>query len=403
MALLRRILRRTAITFVIIFVLLWALTLLLRYPNPIASVRLGLAMPSATAKLMPSNPITASSPSALAVSATAQTMPSSIAWWSGAAPAGQVPAAATTKKFTDFLAETKTNAFVVVRDGTVVYQWYAPGITESTMLPSYSVAKSVVGILAGQAIADGKLKESDTFVSLFPEFKSDTAFDTVTLGQLIDMKGGVDVIDDYPSGPAGWFKPIAQMYATTDMMYFLRGHHKMLYTPGSRAEYRSVDAQLAGMMVRKATGKSLAELMASRVFPQIGAEFPASWGADNKGGTERSFCCLNMAARDYAKLGLLFVNGGVGVNGRVIDPTWFKRLTQQAFDGFGENKWGYGAFVWHPRPDVSFLTGLNGQYVLAVPASKTVVVKLSDDTIGGVTAQTYAAMYQVATGSVPVG
>ena len=396
MALLRRILRKTVISLVVIFALLWVATLFLRYPNPIAAARLGLAMPSATVKLMPSNAIAATKPVTLG-QASAEALPTEVSWWQGpTVKAGLVPAGATRKNLTEFLTETKTNAFIVMRDGKVTYEWYAPGITKQTQLPSYSVAKTVVGILAGQAIAAGKLKESDTFVSMFPQFKSGNDFDTVTLGQLLDMKGGVDVIDDYPSGPAGWFKPVAQMYATTDMMFFLRGHHKMLYTPGSRADYRSIDAQLAGMMVRKATGKSLADLMATQVFPQMGAEFPASWGADRKGGIERGFCCLNMAARDYAKLGQLFVTGGTGPNGRVIDPVWFERLRYPSVPSFGENKWGYGAFMWHPRPDALFMTGLNGQYVLAVPSLKTVVVKLSDDTIGGVTAQSFQAMFEVA-------
>lgn len=399
MAILRRLLRRTVITFVVVFALLWVATLFLRYPNPVAAARLGLAMPSATVKLMPSNPIAATKPATSAVAGAMEVLPGAVSWWQGPAAKAIVPTSATSKKLTDFLSETKTNAFIVMRDGTITYEWYAPGIKRDTQLPSYSIAKTVVGILAGQAISAGKLKESDTFVSLFPEFASGTDFDKVTLGQLLDMKGGVDVIDDYPSGPAGWFKPVAQMYATTDMMYFLRGHHKMLYAPGSRAEYRSIDAQLAGMMVRKATGKSLSELMATNVFPQIGAEFEASWGADRSGGIERSFCCLNMAARDYAKLGQLFITGGVGANGRVIDPVWFGRMRYPSVTSFGENKWGYGAFMWHPRSDAMFMTGLNGQYVLAVPDLKTVVVKLSDDTIGGVTAQSFQAMWEVAKAS----
>ena len=390
----RRLLRTLVISLVALFALLWAGTAFIRYPNPIAAAKLGLAMPSATVNLLPANTIKASRPLALADGA-AESAPQTVEWTNKMFYRNSLsPVDGKRISFSDFLKDTKTNAFIVVRDGKVVFEWYGKGFSKDSLLPSYSVAKSVVGILAGQAIAAGQLKESDTFVSLFPEFKTGTNFDKVTLGDLLDMKGGVGVADDYPAGPSGWLKPIAQMYATTDLMHFVKGHRSMFYAPGAKAEYRSIDAQLAGMMVRKATGKSLAELMQTKVFPQIGAEHDGSWSADHKGGVEKSFCCLNLTARDYAKLGLLFVNAGKGPNGQVIDPAWFKRLTVPSVRDFGDNKWGYGAFVWHPTDDVSFFTGLNGQYVLADPAAKTVAVKLSDDTKGSVTMQTYNVMWQ---------
>ncbi|MBU6214107.1 MAG: beta-lactamase family protein [Actinomycetales bacterium] len=406
MKILRRLLRTLVVTVVALFALLWAGTAFIRYPNPIAAGRLGLAMPSATVNLLPANPIKATRPLALADGVRVPG-PATVVWSEqqvdkrdgqlhDVSGAGQSAAKPSSKSVSSFLSDTKTNAFLVVRDGKVAFEWYGNGFTKDSLLPSYSVAKSVVGILAGQAIAAGKLKESDTFVSLFPEFKTGSDFDKVTLRDLLDMRGGVGVADDYPSGPSGWLKPIAQMYATTDLMHFIKGNRSMFYPPGTKAEYRSVDAQLAGMMVRKAMGMSLAEMMQASVFPQIGAEHDGSWSADHKGGIEKSFCCLNLTARDYAKIGMLFINGGKGPNGQVIDPAWFKRLTVPAVREFGDNKWGYGAFVWHPTDKTSFFTGLNGQYVLANPATNTVVVKLSDDTVGGVTMQTYNVMWQFA-------
>lgn len=414
MKLLRRSLRVVVIGVVALFALLWIGTAAIRYPNPIAAARLGLAMPSATVKLLPANTIKATRPLALA-EGVKDPGPATVTWSDQqidkvnmaldadfGKPSSNRPTTVK-KSLSAFLSDTKTNAFLVVRDGKVTFEWYGKGFTKSSLLPSYSVAKSIVGILAGQAIAAGKLKESDTFVSLFPEFKTGTDFDKVTLRDLLDMKGGVGVADDYPTGPSGWLVPIARMYATTDLMYFIKGHRSMFYPPGTKAEYRSVDAQLAGMMVRKAMGMSLAEMMQKNVFPQIGAEYDGSWSADHKGGIEKSFCCMNLTARDYAKLGMLFVNGGKGPNGQVIDPVWFKRLTVPDVQNFGDNKWGYGAFVWHPTNRTSFFTGLNGQYVLANPSTKTVVVKLSDDTIGGVTLQTYNVMWQFATAGTVEG
>jgi CubicO group peptidase (beta-lactamase class C family) len=372
--------RALVVALVVVLALAWAGTIYIHYPNPIQAARLGFAAPSDTPTLMPANQIP---PSTTPINwpTAANSSLGNVDWYGV-----QVP-------ITTFLTATHTNAFLIVRNGTITYEWYAKGITVDRRLPSYSVAKTLVAMATGELIKEGKLRETDTFVSFFPEYKTGTDFDKITVGQLIDMRGGVNVPDDYPTGPSGWGAPIAQMYATTSMTNFIQNHRGMAFTPGSQAIYRSVDTQMMGMLISKVSGMSLADFVQEHFWNPIGAQYLATWNIDHKGGYEKSYCCFNAAARDYAKLGELMLNGGMvdelklnsGVaNGaQIIDPTWMTRLTttvEPMSIGTKGQHWGYGSFVWHPYPDTNLMLGLHDQFVFMVPNMKTVIVKLSDNT-----------------------
>jgi CubicO group peptidase (beta-lactamase class C family) len=190
------------------------------------------------------------------------------------------------------------------------------------------------------------------------------------------MQGGIGVSDNYPTGPSGWGVAIAQMYASTDLNWFLNNNRKMAQTPGTFAEYRSVDTQLLGMIIQKVTGQLVADYFTSNVWQPIGAEFDAYWNVDHQGGQEKTFCCFNAAARDYARVGQLLLENGGGV----VSATWIKRLSTPVVTL--DHNWGYSAFVWHPFPGISQAEGLHGQYIFMNPKTRTVIVKLSDNPTG---------------------
>jgi CubicO group peptidase (beta-lactamase class C family) len=362
--------RAIVVGLIVVFALVWVGTIYIHYPNPIQAARLGFATPSDTPTLMAANQIAASN-TPIGWPSAANSSMVNVDWYGK-----QVP-------FATFLAATHTNAFLIVRNGTIAYEWYGKGIAVNRRLPSYSVAKTVVAMATGELVKEGKLHETDTFVSVFPEYKTGTAFDKITVGELIDMRGGVNVPDDYPTGPSGWGAPIAQMYATTSMTNFIQNHRGMVFTPGSQAIYRSVDTQMMGMIVSKVSGESLADFVQQHFWNPIGAQYLATWNIDHKGGYEKSYCCFNAAARDYAKLGELMLNGGAVNGNQIIDPTWLARMTTSVEPmsiGTKGEHWGYGAFVWHPFADTNLMLGLHDQFVFMVPNTKTVIVKLSDNT-----------------------
>lgn len=380
-----RWLRRLLVGVVALYLALWGVTLYIHYPAPIDAARLGFADPSATGKLMPSEPITAKLPVNLQTDLQTGYNENITVSYNGQPT-----------DLESVLAATKTNAFLIIRNGQIVREQYFNGFDQYSELPSYSVAKSVVSILAGQLIADGYMSESDTFVGWLPQYKTGTDYDKITIRQLLDMMSGVAVSDDYPTGPEGWFRPIAQMYGTTDMDSFIKAHRDLFWQPGSDSEYRSVDTQMVGMVIEEVTGKSLPDLMTNGygnrpgLWQAIHAEHDGTWNVDHVGGTAKAFCCLNITARDYAKLGIALLHGLQQTDNSVIPEAWAARMgsTVTKLD----HDWGYSAFTWHPYPGVSMFLGLHGQIVLIDPGTDTVMVKLSDASTDAAEAPTVEMM-----------
>jgi CubicO group peptidase (beta-lactamase class C family) len=359
-----RVIRNAVITLALVYGALFVFTKVIHYPEPIAAIRLGLAPASKTPTLMPWH-VVEPSDNPIALPVTLEKMPDQIMY------------KGTSLEFNEFLKQTDTNAFIVIRNGVMTYEWYKDGIVQSSQLPSYSVAKTMTSIMIGQLISQGKIKESDKFVDYFPKLKAGTSFDLVTIQQLLDMQAGVGVSDNYPSGPAGWGVAIAQMYASTDVDWFLNNNRKMAFEPGTNSEYRSVDTMMLGMIIKKVTGMRIADYFSENVWQVVGAKYPATWNVDRIGGTEKTFCCFNASAIDYGRIGMLFLNGGYAGPNKVISNTWLKRMTTAVITL--DRDWGYGAQVWHPYPNTSLALGLHGQFIFINPATRTVIVKLSDN------------------------
>jgi len=375
-----KFIRRSAIVLLVLYIALFGLTKAIRYPEPIAAIKLGLAPASKTPDLMPFHQIVAA--------------PTSFApWKSGNSETVQnVKYDGKRITFDEFLKVTSTNAFMIIRDGKITYESYLNGKSQTTILPSYSVAKTMTSLLIGQLIDEGKIKESDTFVSILPKFKASTSFDKVTIKDLLDMNSGIGVSDNYPSGPSGWGVAIAQMYASTDVNWWLMQNRKMREEPGTFPEYRSVNTQMLGLIIQKITGRNLSDEFTERIWQRIGAENDATWNVDHKGGYEKAFCCFNATARDYARVGQALMSGSPAI----ASTSWKARLSNPVVKlDYG---WGYAAQMWHPYPGINLMLGLHGQYIYQDKANNTVIVKLSDlpTSADGITPKIASVLKQIA-------
>ena len=355
-----KLIRRVVVVLLVLYFALFGLTKAIRYPEPLAAIKLGLAPASKTPDLMPFHII--------------QAAPGESAPWQIGTPEEitEVTWGGVKITFEEFLANTQTNAFLVIRGGKITYEKYLNGKTESTVLPSYSVAKTMTSLVIGQLIDEGKIKESDTFVKIMPEFTADSSFDQVTIKDLLDMNSGIGVSDNYPTGPSGWGVAIAQMYATTDMNFFMKNNRKMAEKPGTYPEYRSVNTQMLGLIIQKVTGNRLADEFSDRIWKKVGADYNATWNVDKVNGHEKAFCCFNAAARDYARVGLALMSGSP----KIASTSWKARLSNPIVNlDYG---WGYAAQMWHPYPGINLMMGLHGQYIYQDALHDTVIVKLSD-------------------------
>ncbi|GAB2857216.1 hypothetical protein GCM10022221_66010 [Actinocorallia aurea] len=365
----RRAARRALIAVPVTLALLaggaFAATAIMDVPPPHTLYKINSAVPSRWGDLFPARTISAAAQPVPLASAPAP-LPGTVPW-----KGGQVTVE-------EFLAATHTNAFVVLRDGKIAHEWYRDGVSADTRMSSWSMAKSVVSLLVGQAIERGELAEDDRLTDLLPELRTGGAYDTITVAHLLDMASGIGISENYHRY---WpFTGTARMYLARDLPGFVADHRDLAFAPGSRSDYRSADTQILGLLLTRVTGEPVADLLAERIWSPIGAESSATWNLDHPDGTEKAYCCLNATARDFARLGRLVLDDGQSPAGEQIIPkAWITRIATPSAHKIGD--WGYSAQWWHPSggdgTDYSAL-GIYGQYTYLSPSTGTVIVKLSD-------------------------
>ena len=335
---------------------------LLGLPNPVTLAALAIVEPSSVGTWFASRVVTAASPRALPVQPRA--IPERVPWKGQSVPLGEM------------LEATHTNALLVTQDGVLIHEWYRAGLSQATLFPSWSVAKSVVSLLVGQAIAEGKLAETDHVAALLPYLQGKPAFGRITVRDLLDMTSGLAVPENYD--PWNPLTGTAGLYLTRDIRAFVRDHATLSSKPGSTGQYRSIDTEILGLILAEVEKKPLADLLSERIWKPMGAQANATWNLDRPGGTEKAFCCINAVARDFTRLGLMVADRGrVGGTG-IVPPRWIERIETPArrqVDG-----WPYSAQWWHVPEgddDISAI-GVYGQYVYVNRQTGTVIVKLSD-------------------------
>lgn len=364
----RRTLRRAGTALLAVVVVLaagsYVATRVMEIPSPITLARVQVTDPSRLGDLFPSRTVAASQ------------RPVTFAAGQADLPA-DVPWKGRRISVEDFLETTHSKALVVLKDGRLVEEWYAPGTTSSTRMSSWSVAKSVISLLIGQEIERGTLSEDDRLVDLVPDLRAGNQYDDVTVRHLLDMTAGVGVSENYN---VYWpFTGTARMTLTTDMPGFLHDNRRVSYRPGAKGEYLSVNTQLLGTILSATTHLPLSQLLEQRLWKPMGAQSTATWNLDRAGGVEKSFCCVNATALDFAHLGQLVLDRGQVRGQQVVPAAWIDRIATPA--PLPVSDWGYSAQWWHPPGGVGVdysAVGVYGQYVYVNPTTRTVAVKLSD-------------------------
>lgn len=299
-----------------------------------------------------------------------------------------------------FLTESQTRAFVVLHHGELVTERYFLGTTAETPLPSWSVAKAMAGLLVGQAIRERRLTLDTRLVDVLPWLKvtgRSQGYNRITVRDLLDMTSGIDAPEDYDltSGTEG----TVAMLLSPDLRQYVRSRRDMVAKPGGRFEYLSFNTQLLAMVLQKAFGRSYVEAFTRRLWRPAGAEFPATWDQDDR-GIARGFCCLNAAARDVARLGLLVLDAN-GSRSAPVSRTWRRRLLtpQPRMDG----DWGYSTAFWHPegaeagtRSADATAIGILGQYLYINTRTDTVIVKMSSHGVEQDERETFRALRSIA-------
>lgn len=274
----------------------------------------------------------------------------------------------------------RTKAVVVVQDGKVIAERYAPGIGIDTQLSGFSMTKSMVNALLGVLTQQGLT--SPSLPAPIAEWRRiEDPRREIEVEHLMRMTSGLD-LDETNSG----FDPSTLMYLYDDTSAFAI-NAKMIAPIGTRFHYSSATTQILARIVRDLTGGpeqtltyAWRELFNPLGMRHVTLEFDGV-------GTLQGANYMLASARDWAKLGILFVNDGVIGGKKVLHPDWVDFCVAATLDsdyaaGFYTNRSNHPdakgrVALGFPR-DSYFASGLLGQHVVIMPSQKLVVVRLAD-------------------------
>jgi CubicO group peptidase (beta-lactamase class C family) len=285
----------------------------------------------------------------------------------------------------DYAERKNSSALLVVHDGEVVAEHYWRGHDAGSVTNSMSMAKTVVGLLVGIAIDEGKIASVDEPAAKYLTEWAGDGRRRITVRHLLQMASGLADAehDDDP------FSPVGRMYLGSDALAAV-AKTPLAFEPGTRFDYNSIATQALSVVLERATGKRYAEYLSEKLWLPLGASDASVW-LDREEGHAKTFCCLFTTARDWARVGLLILNEG-RVGGRQVVPSaWVREMLTPS-----PREEDYGYQIWLGRQgsrrgdreeeflagDVIYLDGKFKQRVYVVPSRKLVVVRLGEQARG---------------------
>ena len=283
------------------------------------------------------------------------------------------------RAFDEFLRGTGTLGFVVLDDDLLVYERYFGGADRQTRQTSFSVAKSFVSTLIGIAIDEGLIGSvTDPVTEYLPELSErDPRFERITLRGLLTMSSGIRYEEQ--SLPLPWGDDVDTYYGT-DLRDLGLSATQIVRPPGQEWLYNNYNPLLLGLVLERATGTSVADYMASKLWQPLGAEADATWNLDSEGsGFEKLESGLNATPVDYARFGELFLHAGEWNGQRIVSQDWVREAT--AADVTTDPAGHYQYFWWidTQRPDRFYALGNFGQYIYVAPDAGAVIVRNGRD------------------------
>ena len=287
----------------------------------------------------------------------------------------------------------------MIRQGKIIHESYCNGMERYTPHILMSVSKSVLELIVGILAERGKLDLKTSVTSWIPEVEK-TAYAGATLRDLIDMRVGIFFDEDYlaSAGPIieyrkaqGWDPP-APSEKLTDLRNFLRLLIERDGSHDDRFHYVSPNTDLMGWIIERATGVRYADLVSELLWRPMGAERGAYITLDRLGAPRCAggFCA---SARDLARLGLLFSEGGRYGGKQVVPASWiediFTKGDPRAWDAgdflkyFPEMNIHYRSkwYVLRGNAPMAFGVGVFGQNLFIDPKNEIVIVKFSSQAL----------------------
>ena len=306
------------------------------------------------------------------------------------------------QKFSDLnldkvMEETETDALVIAKDDTILFEKYNNGMSENSPHILFSVSKSILGLIVGALIESKTLKESDLIIRFIPELKM-TAYSDATIRDLLDMRVGVKFDEDYTAttGPiinyryaANW-NPVPAGIEAGDLKSFMETLNDRDGLHNDRFHYVSPNTDLLAWVCERASGMRYSDLLSDLLWTPLGAESSGYITVDRLGGM-RAAGGVCFTARDLARVGLMIASYGYANNKQIIPEVWIKDIIQNGSDSAWEKRIGMDEFgnmpmhyrsFWYVQKNGDPLIhglGIHGQYLFIDPKLNLSVAWFSSD------------------------
>lgn len=282
--------------------------------------------------------------------------------------------ASISKEQEERMVRNESTSFLVIKNDTVLYERYWDEHQEDVLSNSFSMSKSLVALLIGKAIEEGKIQSLDDEVGIYiSEFKEKPE-GKITLRELLSMSSGLN----WKESSKNPLSHNAEAYFGPDVTQLILGLEKTEKS-GEVFKYLSGNTQILALALTRATQEPLSEYADSKIWSKIGTEHDAFWSTDNQ-NVEKAYCCLYATTRDFAKLGRLMLKHGKWNGEQVIDSAYIKELVTPAdiLEPDGSKNDRYGLHWWlYPgeRSPVFYARGIQGQFIICIPDENIIIVR----------------------------
>lgn len=280
----------------------------------------------------------------------------------------------------DYVSLNRVSGLLVLKDGKIAFEHYELGNSENTRWMSMSMVKSMTATLIGAAIKDGYIKSIDDPVTQYLPQLSGSAYEGVTVRNLLQMASGVKWNETYTDPKSDRRNMLeVQNAQTPGGVLELMSKLPRAAPPGTRWNYSTGETHVAGALVRAAVGKPVAQYLSERIWSKFGMESDATWWLESPNGLEVGGSGLSATLRDYGRFGLFLLGGGKAGGEQVLPEGWVKDAgSPKRVDGKLVN---YGYMLWPiPNADGTIsegafeARGIFGQHIYMNPKENVVIV-----------------------------
>jgi len=284
------------------------------------------------------------------------------------------------------LASTGATAFLVLKGDQLLYEGYFNGASRTSTQTSFSIAKSFDSALIGIAIDEGSIHGVDDPITRYlPEMAARPGLDRVTISDLLTMTSGLHWKG--PGSNGGLLDDATRAYYDPDLRKLALSLPAEV-PPNTHFQYNSYNPMLLGLILERATGRSVSEYLSEKLWQPLGMEAPGTWSLDSRhDGFEKMESGINGWAIDFAKFGELYLNGGSWDGRQLLPAAWVVASTQHdpavpdtstsPPDQPRPRPFSYGYLWWLDKqaPGRFFSWGNLGEYIYVAPDRNAVVVR----------------------------